>query len=142
MDKKVEILCIGKELLMGKMLDVNAHYLAKRVTTLGLEVDRIIVVTDNIDIIAAAVQEAMQHKPRFVITTGGLGPTYDDKTVEGIAKGTGRQLELNDDALKTIAQKFREQKEGRKLEFSEEEYQRYKKIMLEHEHGIYSPYFL
>ena len=142
MAKKVEVLCIGKELLMGKMLNVNAHYLAKRATTLGLEVDRIITVTDNIDIIAAAVQEAMQHKPRFIITTGGLGPTYDDKTVEGIAKGTGRQLELNDDALKMIAQKFREQKEGRKAEFSEEEYKRFKQVMLEHEHGIYSPYFL
>ncbi len=142
MTKKVEILCIGKELLMGKMLNVNAHYLAKRATTLGLEVDRIITVTDNIDIIAAAVQEAMQRHPRFIITTGGLGPTYDDKTVEGIAKGTGHQLELNDDALKMIAQKFREQKEGRKAEFTEEEYRRFKQVMLEHEHGIYSPYFL
>jgi nicotinamide-nucleotide amidase len=142
MAKKVEILCIGKELLMGKMLNVNAQYLAKRATTLGLEVDRIITVTDNIDIIAAAVQEVMQRKPRFIITTGGLGPTYDDKTVEGIAKGTGRQLELNDDALKMIAQKFREQKDGRKAEFTEEEYKKFKQVMLEHERGIYSPYFL
>ncbi len=142
MTAKVEIISIGKELLMGKLLNVNAHWLAKRATTLGLEVDRIVTVTDNVDVIATAVREAMQRSPRFIITTGGLGPTYDDKTVEGIAKGTSRELALNDDALKMIAKKFREQKEGRKLEFSEEQYQRFKQIMLEHEHGIYSPYFL
>ncbi len=142
MTEKVEIISIGKELLMGKLLNVNAHWLAKRATTLGLEVDRIVTVTDNVDVIATAVREAMQRSPRFIITTGGLGPTYDDKTVEGIAKGTSRELALNDDALKMIAKKFREQKEGRKLEFSEEQYQRFKQIMLEHEHGIYSPYFL
>jgi nicotinamide-nucleotide amidase len=142
MVEKVEIICIGKELLMGKMLNVNAHWLAKRVTTLGLEVDRIVTVTDNVEVIAIAVREALQRKPRFIITTGGLGPTYDDKTVEGIAEGTSRELQLNDQALKQIAEKFREQKEGRKSEFSEEEYERYKQIMLEHEHGIYSPYFL
>ena len=142
MTAKVEIISIGKELLMGKLLNVNAHWLAKRATTLGLEVDRIVTVTDNADVIATAVREAMQRSPRFIITTGGLGPTYDDKTVEGIAKGTSRELALNDDALKMIAKKFREQKEGRKLEFSEEQYKRFKQIMLEHEHGIYSPYFL
>ncbi len=142
MTAKVEIISIGKELLMGKLLNVNAHWLAKRATTLGLEVDRIVTVTDNVDVIATAVREAMQRSPRFIITTGGLGPTYDDKTVEGIAKGTSRELALNDDALKMIAKKFREQKEGRKLEFSEEQYKRFKQIMLEHEHGIYSPYFL
>jgi len=142
MTEKVEIISIGKELLMGKLLNVNAHWLAKRATTLGLVVDRIVTVTDNVDVIATAVREAVQRHPRFIITTGGLGPTYDDKTVEGIAEGTSRELALNDNTLKMIAKKFREQKEGRKLEFSEEQYKRFKQIMLEHEHGIYSPYFL
>ena len=142
MVQKLEIISVGKELLMGKIPNVNAHWLSKRATTVGLEVDRIVTVTDDIDLISSVVREAIERKPRFIITTGGLGQTSDDKTLEGIAKGTGRELELNNQALKNIVEKFREQKEGRKLEFTDEQFKRYKQIMLEHERGIFSPYFL
>ncbi len=142
MAQKLEIISVGKELLMGKIPNVNAHWLAKRATTLGLEVDRIVTVTDDTDLISSVVREAIKRKPRFIITTGGLGQTSDDKTLEGIAKGTGRELVLNDKALKNIVVKFREQKEGRKSEFTDEQFKRYKQIMLEHERGIFSPYFL
>ena len=43
--------------------NVNAHWLAKRATTLGLEVDRIVTVTDNVDVIANEVREAIQRNP-------------------------------------------------------------------------------
>ena len=105
MAQKLEIISVGKELLMGKIPNVNAHWLAKRATTLGLEVDRIVTVTDDTDLISSVVREAINRKPRFIITTGGLGQTSDDKTLEGIAKGTGRELELNDQALKNIVEK-------------------------------------
>jgi molybdopterin-biosynthesis enzyme MoeA-like protein len=92
---------------MGKIPNVNSHWLAKRATTLGLEVDRIVTVTDDVDAVSTAVKEAVQRKPRFIITTGGLGPTYDDKTLEGIAKGIGRDLELNEEGLKKIMVRMR-----------------------------------
>ena len=106
MSASVEIICIGTELLIGKTLNTNAHWLAKRITTLGLTVHRITNITDDIDEISSILREALQRKPRFIITTGGLGPTFDDKTLEGIAKGLGRKIKVNNDALKMIEKTY------------------------------------
>jgi len=102
----VEILCVGNELLIGKTLNTNAHWLAKRVTPLGLNVKRVTVVGDNLEDISAAVKEAIQRKPIFVLVTGGLGPTFDDMTLEGIAKGLGRGLEENREAMDMVKKKY------------------------------------
>jgi len=106
MSASVEIICIGTELLIGKTLNTNAHWLTKRITTLGLNVHRITNIADDIDEISKIMQEALQCKPRFIITTGGLGPTFDDKTLEGIAKGLKRKIKINDDALKMIEKMY------------------------------------
>ena len=76
----MEIVCVGNELLIGKTLNTNAHWLARRATSLGIMVKRITVVADDVDEIAKVILEALKRKPRFIITTGGLGPTFDDKT--------------------------------------------------------------
>jgi len=104
----VEILCVGNELLIGKTLNTNAHWLAKRVTSLGLNVKRVTEVGDNLDDISSAVKEAVQRKPCFVIITGGLGPTFDDMTLEGVAKGLGRMLEDNKEALDMVKKKYKQ----------------------------------
>jgi len=140
MNKKLEIICVGKELLMGKIPNINAHWLAKRATTLGLEVDRIVTVTDDVDAVSTAVREAVQRKPRFIITTGGLGPTYDDKTLEGIAKGIGRNLELNEQALRKIMKRMRDHTQGRESEFGEAALKRIKQAIDDYERGVYSTY--
>jgi len=106
MSASVEIICIGTELLIGKTLNTNAHWLAKRITTLGLNVRRITNTADDIDEISNILQKALQRKPHFIITTGGLGPTFDDKTLEGIAKGLRRKIKINDDALKMIEKTY------------------------------------
>lgn len=102
----LEIICVGNELLIGKTLNTNATWLAKRVTLLGVMVKRIMVISDDVDEIAETLQEALRRKPRFIITTGGLGPTFDDKTLEGIAKGLNRRLEVNEKALKMVREKY------------------------------------
>jgi molybdenum cofactor synthesis domain-containing protein len=102
----MEIICIGNELLIGKTLNTNAFWMAKRATSLGIMVNRITVVGDDVDEIANATSEAMNRKPRFIITTGGLGPTFDDKTLEGIAKALNRKLAINEGALKMIKEKY------------------------------------
>ncbi|MCW3977495.1 MAG: molybdopterin-binding protein, partial [Candidatus Bathyarchaeota archaeon] len=79
MGKSVEIICIGNELLIGKILNTNAQWLARRVTALGLGVRRITIVSDDISEISSITGEALQRTPDFIITTGGLGPTFDDK---------------------------------------------------------------
>jgi len=115
MAQPIEIICVGNELLIGKTLNTNAQWLAKRATTLGLSVRRITIVGDDIDEISSAVQEAIQRNPRFLITTGGLGPTFDDKTLEGLAKALKCKLEINDEALTMIKEKYHKYVEEGKM---------------------------
>lgn len=104
--RQMEIICVGNELLIGKTLNTNAHWMAKRATSLGIMVKRITIVSDDVDEIANAVCEALQREPLFIITTGGLGPTFDDKTLEGIAKALNSKLEVNEKALEMVREKY------------------------------------
>jgi len=111
----VEIICVGNELLIGKIKDTNAHYLAKQATQLGANVKRTTVIQDIVEEIASTINEAIARKPQFIITTGGLGPTFDDKTLQGIAKALNRKLEVNPKALEIVKQKCIEYAKNRGL---------------------------
>jgi len=102
----MEIICVGNELLIGKTLNTNAQWIAKQATAMGITVKRVTVVADEVNEIANAVREALRRKPQFTITTGGLGPTFDDKTLEGIAEALNRKLAVNDKALKMVKAKY------------------------------------
>ena len=104
--EQIEIVCVGNELLIGKTLNTNATWLAKQVTRLGMTVQRITVVEDTVDEIAGVIQEALQRKPGFIITTGGLGPTFDDKTLEGIANALNQKLRVNEKAMQMVVNKY------------------------------------
>lgn len=116
MNREIEIICVGNELLIGKTLNTNAHWMAKRATSLGVSVKRITVVGDDVSEIANAIREALQRKPRFIITTGGLGPTFDDKTLEGIAKALNSKLEVNEKALEMVKEKYEAYAKAGKIE--------------------------
>ena len=103
----VEIISVGKELLIGKTLNTNATWMAKRLTTLGLNVRRITTISDDTDEINEAISETLQRKPDFLITTGGLGPTFDDKTLGGLAKALNTTVEINKEANVMIEQKYK-----------------------------------
>ncbi len=105
--RSMEIICVGKELLIGKTININAQWLARRATSLGLGVQRVTNVGDDVDEISRVVREVIQRHPRFLIITGGLGPTFDDKTLEGLAKALERDLQMNGDALKIVKGKYR-----------------------------------
>jgi nicotinamide-nucleotide amidase len=105
---EIEIICIGNELLIGKVKDTNAHYLAQQATQLGAKVKRVTVIQDLVDEIAKTINEAIARKPHFIVTTGGLGPTFDDKTLQGIAKALNRKLEVNPKALGMVKQRTEE----------------------------------
>ena len=119
MSVNMEIICIGNELLIGKILNTNAQWIARRATSLGVIVKRITVVSDDVEEIASAVKEAVQRKSRFIITTGGLGPTFDDKTLEGIAKALNRELKMNEKALKLVKEKYESYFKAGKMEEAE-----------------------
>jgi nicotinamide-nucleotide amidase len=116
MTQPIEIICIGNELLIGKIVNTNSQWLAKRITILGLGVNRITIVGDDINEISTALKESIKRKPKFIITTGGLGPTFDDKTLEGIAKALNRTLEINQQALKMVEKKYQKYMEEGRIE--------------------------
>ena len=98
---KAWIISVGNELLIGRTINTNAAWLGRKLTFLGFEVERIVTVPDNIEDIAEEVKRAVE-RAKIVITTGGLGPTYDDRTLEGVAKALGLELAVNDDALEMV----------------------------------------
>lgn len=103
----VEILVIGNEILIGKTLDSNSNWMAKRIAKYGHKTRRITTIGDDIEEISSTFQEILDRHPDVIITTGGLGPTFDDMTNEGIAKGLGRELVLNEHAYKSIEKAYK-----------------------------------
>jgi len=101
-----EIITMGNELLIGKILNTNANWLAKRIADLGGIVSRITVVGDDVGNIKSVIEEALDRRPDFVITSGGLGPTFDDKTLEAISKALDEPLELNKQAYNLVKEKY------------------------------------
>jgi len=114
----VELVCIGNELLIGKITNTNAQWLAQRITRLGGRVTGAIIARDEISEIVKAIRHALSQNPNFILTTGGLGPTFDDMTLEGIASALEKPLKLNSEALEMIEQRgHRSVLEGRIKEF-------------------------
>jgi nicotinamide-nucleotide amidase len=102
----VEILCIGNELLSGITINTNAHWISQKIAETGGSVKRITVVGDDIDEISLAVKECLSRKPSWLIISGGLGPTYDDKTLEGVSVGLGVRLALDSTAVEMLKKSY------------------------------------
>ena len=102
---KAEIIAVGTELLLGDILNTNAQFLSKELAALGVEVYHQTVIGDNEDRLLDAFKEAFKRCD-MVITSGGLGPTQDDITKEIAAKFLGKELTLNEEALKDIENYF------------------------------------
>lgn len=102
----IELLMIGNEILIGKTQDTNSNWMAKRITKFGHKVKRITTIGDEIDIISNTLQAILKRRPDIIITSGGIGPTFDDMTLTGIAKGLKRELELNQHAYKSIKKTY------------------------------------
>src|SRR5689334_1201199 len=88
MAKTAGIILIGNEILSGKITDVNAAYLCRELRPLGVDVRRITVIPDEVDLIAQEVA-AFSRDFDVVFTSGVVGPTHDDVTIEGVARGMG-----------------------------------------------------
>jgi molybdenum cofactor synthesis domain-containing protein len=95
------ILVIGNEILSGKVVDTNSPYLCRELRALGVDVERIITIPDGIDVIAEHVKMLSQMYD-FVFTSGGIGPTHDDMTIDGVAAAFGRPLEHNESIAERI----------------------------------------
>ena len=90
-EKTAAVVIIGNEILTGKTEDENASFLISELHSLGVALRRIVVIPDDVDEIAATVRECMATFD-FVFTSGGVGPTHDDVTIEGVARAFGRPV--------------------------------------------------
>jgi nicotinamide-nucleotide amidase len=104
----VEIVSAGNEVLIGDVLDTNTNWLCVRITGLGGLVRRTVMLRDDVAAIATEIHGALARRPALVFTVGGLGPTSDDRTLEGVALGLGVGLELHPEAERMVADKYAE----------------------------------
>lgn len=104
--KSAEILCIGTEILMGNIVNTNAAYIAKELASLGVNLYHQSVVGDNPQRLHDSLVLAFSRAD-IVITTGGLGPTYDDLSKETIAAYFGRKLVLHEPSYQKLCDYFK-----------------------------------
>lgn len=102
----VEILTIGDELLLGFTLDTNGAYLARRLAEVGIRVARRTSVGDDPAGIRQAVREALE-RTGGVITTGGLGPTADDRSKAAVAEVFGRAMVIDEAHVAWMKERWR-----------------------------------
>lgn len=100
-----EILSVGTEILLGNIVNTNAHFLSTELASIGVNVFYQTVASDNAKRLSEALDIAIKRSD-IVITTGGLGPTEDDLTKETVAKYFDEPLILDDDDLNKIKQYF------------------------------------
>uniref|UniRef100_UPI00398F39E2 FAD synthase n=1 Tax=Pristiophorus japonicus TaxID=55135 RepID=UPI00398F39E2 len=82
------IIVIGDEILKGHTQDTNSHYMCQKLRALGVKVEKVSVVADEVGPIAEEVG-AFTGRYCYVLTSGGIGPTHDDVTFEGVARAFG-----------------------------------------------------
>ncbi len=105
------ILTIGNELLIGRVVDTNSSWLASRLTLLGVKVRLVLTVGDTVDDIVWGIKSALRVSD-IVITTGGLGPTDDDITMEAIAAALHRPLTLDPEARRLVEEFYSKHGQG------------------------------
>src|SRR5438477_11622022 len=85
---------IGNEILSGKVTDTNSPFLATELRGLGVALNPVAVIPDELDVIAHEVRSCHETND-VVFTSGGVGPTHDDITMEGIARRLGPTVILH-----------------------------------------------
>jgi len=104
--KTVGILAIGNEVLDGLVLDTNSNWMETRLVVLGLQINRLVSVRDEIEEIGKALEFVMETCD-VVITSGGLGPTHDDMTLKAIAIALELEISENADALEIVERQYK-----------------------------------
>ncbi len=106
---QIEIINTGSELMLGRVLNTHQQWLCRKLSDLGYVVSRQVAIADDGDQIQNAVRESLARAD-LIITTGGLGPTSDDRTRDLVASLLGVELECNDEVLDRIVQFFTSRK--------------------------------
>ena len=105
MSKTAGIVIIGNEVLSGKTQDINSHFFCTELRRLGVEVQKISTIQDEIELIGQEVATFSQRYD-YVFTSGGVGPTHDDVTIDGIAHGFGLRVVRHPDIERRMRQRL------------------------------------
>ena len=108
MSKTAGIVIIGNEVLSGETQDINSYFFCTELRRLGVEVKKISTIQDEIELIGREVGGFSRHYD-YVFTSGGVGPTHDDVTIEGIAHGFGLKVVRHPDIERRMRQRFGDQ---------------------------------
>ena len=100
-----ELLSIGAELLLGETVDTNAAFLGHEMATLGLPLSAVQVLPDDRTVLRDAFAAA-RRRSGVVLATGGLGPTHDDLSREGVAEALGEELAEDPALMATLEERF------------------------------------
>jgi molybdenum cofactor synthesis domain-containing protein len=106
-DRDCGMVVVGNEILSGKVHDSNSYFAARELRKIGVALKRISVVPDEVQPIADEVSYCAD-KFEFVITSGGVGPTHDDITMEAVARAFGRRIVIHPELEQVIRQHFNE----------------------------------
>lgn len=99
------ILIIGDEILHSEISDENGPWLIQQLNTLGVDVARCCILPDDPDLIGRNIDLAFEDDHDYVLTTGGIGPTHDDRTLEAVAGALNRPLEDDEELIKLLEDK-------------------------------------
>lgn len=105
MSHTAEIIAVGTELLLGNIVNTNARDISQALSAVGVNVFWHTVVGDNPQRLKDALEVA-RHRADVIITTGGLGPTYDDLTKQTICEAFGKPLVLHQDIIEGLKRFF------------------------------------
>jgi molybdenum cofactor synthesis domain-containing protein len=103
---RVEMLAVGRELLIGRTLNTNAQWAGGRLAKIGTMLKQVTTVDDELEEIASGLRTCLARSPDVLIVVGGLGPTPDDMTLQGVGLGLRRRLRLNGVALRLMKEHY------------------------------------
>jgi molybdenum cofactor synthesis domain-containing protein len=106
------ICLIGNELLSGKVTDANGPYLITELRRLGVSIKEMRIISDEVEAIAACINDLSPNHD-YVFTSGGVGPTHDDITLDGIALAIGKDMVENATMAHHVNSVFAEDDERR-----------------------------
>jgi molybdenum cofactor synthesis domain-containing protein len=102
-ERSCALVVIGNEILSGKVQDSNAYFAARELRRVGVSLERITVIPDDLDAIAREVRYCSDGF-EIVLTSGGIGPTHDDLTMDGVAAAFGRRVAPNQELISQITE--------------------------------------
>lgn len=117
-DVSAGLIVIGNEILSGKVADTNSTFLAQELRAAGATLRRMVVIPDEIDVIAEDVR-AMRPTVDLLFTSGGVGPTHDDVTIPGIARGLDRTVVRHPALESALRQFFGDELDAARLKLAE-----------------------